>query len=206
MDTYKVPAKYDPLVIDIMVDFLTCGYYRLTNPLQLRRAQEASVLNKDLTAIIDSTNPVLIHFDVFFIAIHVDIPELASEAMKNLEYTFGRRGSSLPIEHYEMVVARLWKKTDGKINMNKHHQVHELRSMVGTYGAIMGPMWEIENLDTYLDMTKIHGKHPDYAIWHAQTVQGLGMRSQHKLAPFIRKQLDEADKDSEDELNLKKEG
>lgn len=169
-----------------MVSFLLYGQYRLTNPLQLRYAQGATDLNEKLTSIIDTTVPVLIHLSVFDIAILMDIPELASEAMQKMHHILSQRAKHVPIEHFEKLVSRAWKEQDNDTEMDVHGQIHVLRRRIATYGVVMQYAFEEENLKLHRQLINPDGKYSKYGRWHSKADALVKTRSNYTFPPFIQ--------------------
>lgn len=130
--------------------------------------------------------PVLIHLSVFDIAILMDIPELASEAMQKMHHILSQRAKHVPIEHFEKLVSRAWKEQDNDTEMDVHGQIHVLRRRIATYGVVMQYAFEEENLKLHRQLINPDGKYSKYGRWHSKADALVKTRSNYTFPPFIQ--------------------
>ena len=194
-----MPAKFDPLIIEMMVEFLSRGAYHIPDPPHFRRAENADQINKTLPGKEVTNEKVLIHHGVFALAEYMGIPELADAALRNIEYVLTRRSSLPTIAVFQELISRIWEPTHGETAIQVSQHMLALRRTVVTFGAIMEPFWAMQDLKSFTELTAREGPYTEYATLHAEVVAVVRVKSEYMTALSVRTFMEQAKIDAESE-------
>lgn len=194
-----MPAKFDPLIIEMMVEFLSGGAYYITDPPYFRRAENADQINKTLTGKEVTDEKILIHHSVFVLAEYMGIPELVDAALGHIEYILTRRSRPLTFAVFQELISKIWEPTYGETAIQVSQHMIALRRTVVTFGAIMEPFWAMQDLKSFTELTAREGPYKEYAKWHADAAAVVRVKSEYMTALCVRTLMEQAKIDAERE-------